>query len=239
VVAAQLAAERAAVARLTAGGQLDPAFAGSGFRKLSNAGRGHLVVNEIAVDTRDSVVGGGWSGPDADDIKPAVVRLTAAGKPDTGFGRKGVALADIGVKNSLGTALALDGDSIYIGGRFGKSRDESEFVARLLGGAPDRTAPRLTIQLRQKRDVSKRLVVTANCSEDCTLRLSGSVKPSRSETQVRLRTRSVNLDANKARRVTLTGPKAWARATAHADLKLVASDRPGNKTRKRVRRALR
>ena len=96
-----------AVARLTANGELDPTFNGTGMAVVDVGGGFADEAHDVAVQRDGKIVVGGTvrTGGVEDDF--AVVRLSAAGQLDTAtFNGSGIATLDIGVDDA-GNAVAL------------------------------------------------------------------------------------------------------------------------------------
>ena len=102
---------RIALARLTAGGELDRGFSGDGRAAALVAGRSHAAANDVAVvDGKILVAGyahnGGWTGTDA----VALARFNANGTLDGTFDKgDGTVLTAIGPR-SYAAAMAVQGD---------------------------------------------------------------------------------------------------------------------------------
>ena len=125
-----------AVARLTAGGDLDPAFNGTGVFRLDLGG------NESASAVAPAPGGGAYvaihqSQPTSGEM--SVLRLAADGRPDPGFSGDGTATAPVDVASATASDLAPtpDGDVIVVG-TAGTGPTEDIALARFgPDGAPD------------------------------------------------------------------------------------------------------
>jgi uncharacterized delta-60 repeat protein len=126
-----------AVARLTAGGRLDPQFSADG-RQIIDCGTGDDSANAISVLNDGSVVLSGALGAKGKDHNAAVVRLDSAGHLDQSFANKGIAAADFGGDDFATAQLVQSDGRIVIGGTSAGTPDEygyratSTAMARLL-----------------------------------------------------------------------------------------------------------
>lgn len=109
-----------AVARLDAKGALDKSFGKDGVATVNAAigGKGAEIARGIAIQSNGKVVVAGpvehdvtATGDAAKDTDLAVARFDADGKIDTGFGKGGVAIIDVGAGKAVGTAFV--GDSVW------------------------------------------------------------------------------------------------------------------------------
>jgi uncharacterized delta-60 repeat protein len=99
-----------AVLRLTAAGDLDPAFGVGGVRTIAT-GAGDDVARGMALDTRGRiVVAGSTVHPLTQGTDFAVSRLTADGALDAAFGAGGTRTIDLGGTDDRAWAVAADGD---------------------------------------------------------------------------------------------------------------------------------
>ena len=131
-----------AVVRYTAAGVLDITFSTDG--KVTTAiGSDDDWGNAVAVQSDGKIVVAGSSKLEASGIDNdfAMVRYTAAGALDTGFGTGGKATIDIGSVNELGSAIAIQSDGkIVVAGRTTIGALFGFAVARYTAdGAPDIT----------------------------------------------------------------------------------------------------
>ncbi len=105
---------RAAVARYSDTGELDLSFDEDGLVVL-NQGQNSEEARAVAVDDQNRIVLAGFS-LSSQGSRSAVIRLTATGQLDTGFGAGGVSVFDMGPDGGLPRALAVQGDGILVAG---------------------------------------------------------------------------------------------------------------------------
>lgn len=96
-----------AVVRLTGSGELDSEFGSAGIQTVdfSNA---NDFAGDVAIDSHDRVVLGGFSRPGESEADFAVARLTSAGVLDTSFASDGLQTVDLGTPFDYGLDLAID-----------------------------------------------------------------------------------------------------------------------------------
>lgn len=108
---------RVVVARLRLGGAADRSFGGDGLVALS---AGFKDARGLAVAGDDSVYVAGDArhrGKDRISFAYAVAHISAGGRPDPSFGRRGVEVLVRGIAGIAGAALALP-DGILVGGSY-------------------------------------------------------------------------------------------------------------------------
>ena len=128
-------AQAIAVAKLTAAGTPDPAFAGDGRFVTDLPGTVQDVAGDLAVDAEGRLVVFAFSGVAASGFDTAVLRYRPDGALDSTFGGgDGVAIADFGAGPGSGTAnagvIAPDGGLIAAG-----SANDDFSLARFAGGS--------------------------------------------------------------------------------------------------------
>ena len=106
ILVAGQADDAMAVARLTATGALDSTFSGDGVAAVTPPAFGQRV-RDLVVDTAHRPVLAGTT-----QSEGTVVRFTAGGAPDSGFGTGGVATIRASDAQTQVTGVALDGDRV-------------------------------------------------------------------------------------------------------------------------------
>jgi uncharacterized delta-60 repeat protein len=124
-----------AIARLTPDGAPDPSF-GDGGKAWFDAGASESS-GAVALHSDGGILLGGHStaiavGPDGPRSDFAAARLTADGKPDTGFGAEGVTLVDIGAKDEGQFLVAQPDGRVLLGGK----TDQGFAIIRLTADPP-------------------------------------------------------------------------------------------------------
>jgi uncharacterized delta-60 repeat protein len=123
-----------AAARLKDDGSLDPTFANAG-KFVSAFGTGSQRGSGVVVAPTGAVIIGGWSGGAAPDDF-AVLRLTAAGALDPGFGDGGAVKTDFGGRGDRSVRVLLQDDGRVVAlGMSGSGAQSDTYgisVARLL-----------------------------------------------------------------------------------------------------------
>jgi uncharacterized delta-60 repeat protein len=109
----------------TSAGQIDTAF-GQGGKVVIDVATASNNPRTVLVQPDGKIVGTGYSSING-VVQPQLIRLTAAGQPDTTFGTNGVAAAQIlpGVAESYG--VSMQGDKYILAG-YGRGADTNEKV---------------------------------------------------------------------------------------------------------------
>ncbi len=126
-VVATTSGPRLALLRYTKKGRLDKTFSGDGIARLKV--KKNLAVSDIAFDYRGRIVVVGASNASSGErARLIVLRLTKKGKPDKGFGRRGVVTVD----HASGTAVTIEPSGrLVVSGR--STMPSAALVARLDG----------------------------------------------------------------------------------------------------------
>ncbi|HEX9979359.1 MAG TPA: T9SS type A sorting domain-containing protein [Flavobacterium sp.] len=82
------------IARLTSNGFLDTTFGVSGYVKIDIPNSLSEFLNAFVILPDDSIIAGGYYLSD-NEFKPCIIKYTANGQPDTGFGNAGIVLSEM------------------------------------------------------------------------------------------------------------------------------------------------
>lgn len=135
-----------AVARYNADGSLDSSF-GSGGRVTTDFSTGSEDLgNGVVVLPDGSITVGGFTGPGVTSTSFAVVRYTATGNLDTGFGSGGKASAAFGnpINNAFDIVTQSDGNVVLAGGT--GDRGVTDFALARFLGAPTILSVRVDVK---------------------------------------------------------------------------------------------
>lgn len=129
---------KAAIARLTAEGILDPTFSGDGKTTL-NWSPGDDEAYGVALTPSGKIVVGGFvsSGPGGSDV--AVARLLPDGTPDDTWSADGYVQTDLAGGNETVRGLALNGKKVVAAGYTSAGNGDIAVVRYREGGKPDTT----------------------------------------------------------------------------------------------------
>ena len=118
-----------AVVRYTAAGALDTSF-GTGGKVTTAVGSNPDIALAVAIQSDGKIVAAGYSNNGTDNDF-AVVRYTAAGALDTGFGTSGIASTTIGSYNDQARAVAIQSDGKVVAAGSSSNGSNDDFaVAR-------------------------------------------------------------------------------------------------------------
>ena len=114
-----------AIARLTAGGNLDTSFSGDGIQRVSFGANLSTVARGLEIAPGGKIVLAGWAGGNA-----AVARLLANGNPDTAFSGDGKLLTDWGTSTDQYYGVDVDSaGKIIVGGSAGSNMVAARYTA--------------------------------------------------------------------------------------------------------------
>ncbi|HYH51831.1 MAG TPA: hypothetical protein VEG38_19985 [Acidimicrobiia bacterium] len=171
------------LAKIGPDGKLDPAFGQGGVAAVNVAvgGKTTEAARAVAVQPDGKVLISGpiekdpkATGAAAKDTDIAVLRFEASGKPDTGFGKGGTAIVDIGpgkavgesyvADNSWGMAALSGGRIVVFGSTAAKERNDADYaiVGLTNAGALDAafgTGGVTTVDVNQATDNARGVVV--------------------------------------------------------------------------------
>jgi hypothetical protein len=159
--------------------------------------------------------------------------LTPSGALDGGFAGDGFTRIAVPIHVARATAVTLlPGGQIVVGGK-GEGqrgfRDDSTFIARLLGGRPDSVPPRVKL-IAAKRGGAHSVFLRLRSDEDCVVRVSGDVRRHR-HSRVALKSRTITLQRGRARRVRLRTRDELTNRAARVHVTAKARDSAANSAR--------